>query len=201
MKKIVLLVIAVATVSFANPVIAADVIDASATFTSKADGSSFDYSLELFNSSSSTASIGTFWFGWVPGEDFLDVSPTNITTPSGWKETVTHGGTTDGYAIQFVAETGTPLLAPGSSLSGFGFTSTESPTELEGNSNFYPTTPQLTSFAYAGTPFTEPQDQFVVAAAAVSAVPEPSTLVLGLFAVVTSFGYVRLKKGKQTASR
>ena len=110
-------------------------------------------------------------------------------------EKVTHGGATDGYAIQFVAQSGTPLLAPGSSLSGFGFTSSESPTELAGDSSFYSHPPQTTSFVYSGTPFTNPSDQFVVS---VSSVPEPSSLVLGLFAIGMAVGYSRITRADDT---
>jgi hypothetical protein len=76
----------------------------------------------------------------------------NITAPTGWVEKVTHGGSTDGYAIQFVDKTG-PLLAPGSSLSDFGFTSADTPAHLAGDSAFYKTFPALTSYVYSGAPF------------------------------------------------
>jgi len=36
----------------------------------------------------------------VPAEDFMPVSPTNIVSPAGWTEIVTHAGAGDGYAIQ-----------------------------------------------------------------------------------------------------
>ncbi len=197
MRKIVVLVIAVSTELFTNPVFAGE-LTASAVLTAKPDGSNYEYSITLTNTSSglSPASIGTFWFGWTPGQDYLSANPTDITTPAGWMEKVTHAGANDGYAIQFVAESGTPLVAPGNSLSGFGFTSSETPTELAGDSSFYNHPPETTSFVYAGTPFTNPSDQFVVS---VSSVPEPSSLVLGLIAVVTSSGYLRLNKGKKTA--
>ena len=195
MKKHLLLAIAVSIELLAAPAFAAN-LDASAVLSAKADGTQFDYSITLTNSSSSTASIGTFWFSWTPGQDYMSVDPTNITTPAGWVETVTHGGTTDGYAIQFKAAPGTSLLAPGSSLLGFGFTSTETPTDLAGPSPFYSHPSELTSFVYAGTPFTLPSDQFVTS---ISSVPEPSSLVLGLIAVAASAGWLRRKKAKNTA--
>src|SRR5450432_3365208 len=88
-----------------------------------AGNSTYQYSATLNDTGSTT--IGTFWFAWVPGEDFLDVSPTNIVTPAGWTALVTHVGAGDGYAIQYKATTAASYLQPGASLSGFGFTSTE----------------------------------------------------------------------------
>ncbi len=41
-------------------------IDSSATVIGKPDGSSFDYSITLNNSASSTASIGSLWLAWIP---------------------------------------------------------------------------------------------------------------------------------------
>jgi len=58
---------------------------------------SFNYTLTLNNSAASTANIETFWFSWVPGQDFMAVSPTNIVAPSGWTDAITHAGSGDGY--------------------------------------------------------------------------------------------------------
>jgi hypothetical protein len=194
MKRIVFLVIVLVAGLSATPAFASG-IDASAVLTSTPDGTNFDYSITLTNSSSSTDPIGTFWFAWVPGKDFLPTNPSDITTPTGWTEQVTHGGTTDGYAIMFVAGAGSSLAA-GSSLSGFGFKSADTPSELAGNSPFYSTFPATTSFVYNGAPFSAVSEQFVVS---VSSVPEPSSLILGIFGVVVSFGYIRLKKRKGSA--
>jgi hypothetical protein len=185
MKRIAFLVIVLAIGLSATPAFASG-IDASAVLSSTPDGTGFDYSITLSNSSSSTDPIGTFWFAWVPGKDFLPTNPSDITTPTGWTEKVTHGGTTDGYAIQFVAGAGSALAA-GSSLSGFGFKSADTPRELAGNSPFYSTFSATTSFVYNGAPFSADSEQFV---ASVSSVPEPSSLVLGLFGVAMSFGYL-----------
>jgi hypothetical protein len=194
LKRSVFLTIALATGLVATPAFASG-IDASGVLTSKPAGGDFDYSITLTNSNASPNPIGTFWFGWVPGKDFLPTAPFDITAPTGWVEQVTHGGATDGFAIQFIDKTG-PLLAPGSSLSGFGFTSADTPAQLAGSSPFYPGTPATTSFVYNGAPFSTFSDQFVVS---VESVPEPSSLILGLFGAVTSFGYLLLKKRKGTA--
>jgi hypothetical protein len=125
-----------------------------------------------------TTNVGTFWFGWVPGEDFMDVNPTDVSSPAGWTDTVTNGGASDGYAIRWVAGSGSELT-PGTSLDGFQFESTLSPTQLEGNSSFYPSEPQLTAFVYSGGPFSDAGFQLVVQpSAAAASTPEPSTLAM-----------------------
>jgi hypothetical protein len=190
MKRIKFLLIALATGLSATPAVASG-IDASGVVTATPDGPNFDYSITLTNSSSSTDPIGTFWFAWVPGKDFLPTSPSDITTPTGWSVgLVSNGGSSDGFGIQFLAGTGS-LLAPGSSLSGFGFKSADTPAELAGNSPFYPTFPVTTSTVYNGAPFSAGSEQFTLS---VQSVPEPSSLMLGLFGVVTMVGYIKLKK-------
>jgi len=192
MRRIVFLVIALAVGLSATPGFSAG-IDASAVLTSKPDGPNFDYSITLTNSSSSTDPIGTFWFAWVPGKDFLPTNPFDITTPNGWMEQVTHGGPGDGYAIQFIAGAGSALAA-GSSLTGFGFTSADTPAQLAGNSPFYSTFPATTSFVYNGAPFSSVSEQFVASFASASSVPEPSSLILGLCGLGTLVGYSQFKK-------
>jgi hypothetical protein len=160
----------------------ADGITATATFTETPNPSMAgvnDYSITLNNTGTTT--VGTFWFGWVPGAGFLSVTPTDIGTPAGWTEMTTNGGA----AIQFV--TSTPLAA-GSSLSGFTFDSTETPAELL--SAFTGTgigsgDPQSTAFVYAGAPLVGAGDQFVVTAATpTAATPEPTTMLLTLTGLV-----------------
>jgi hypothetical protein len=40
----------------------------------------YQYSMTLSDTGSTT--IGTFWFAWVPGEDFLDLMPSSMTAPA-----------------------------------------------------------------------------------------------------------------------
>ncbi len=88
-------------------------ITASATITATADGSNWDYAITLTNSGTSTAPIGTFWFAWVPGEDFMPDSPTNVQAPTGWDvNAITHGTAPDGYAIRWEASPVANALAP-----------------------------------------------------------------------------------------
>ena len=112
----------------------AGVIVASASWTDvkDADGVNHDYTITLHNSAASTDVIGTFWFSWVPGADFMANSPISENTPAGWVATVTHVPNipTNGFAIQWVANTGSELTI-GDSLT-FGFKSAETPAELAG---------------------------------------------------------------------
>jgi len=131
---------------------------ASATITSLlAANGVYQYTATLTDTGSTQ--IGTFWLAWVPGEDLLDSSPTNIVAPAGWTAVVTNSSATDGYAIQYKANTPASDLQSGASLSGFDFTSTETPVQLSGNSSFFPT-PQTASFVYSGAPFSDAGFQF-----------------------------------------
>ncbi len=172
---------------------------ASGAATAVRSGSDWDYTVTLTNSSSSSVSLGTFWFTWVPGEDFEPDKPISETGPSGWEvNAITHGGTNDGYAIRWEATGAASDLAPGNSLV-FGFVSPDSPTVLSGDSTFYPGTPIGTSFVYQNGPFQGLSDQFIVSFAAV---PEPSSLLLGIVGAAASFAYLRTKwKRKKNVGR
>lgn len=141
-------------------------------------GGEFQYTITLENTG--TTNIGTFWNSWVPGKNFMAVSPTDVTPPTGWEEVggaPTHNGSVDGYAIEFEAATQSALLAEGNSLQ-FSFDSTATPSEMAGDSTFYPTFPVETSFVYTGAAFSDPGYEFVVQPATV---PEPCTLwMLGM---------------------
>ncbi len=107
---------------------------------------------------SGTTSVGTLWYSWVPGRDFLGLSPTNLAAPAGWQVHVTNTGANDGLAVQWVNNSG-PLGA-GQTLSGFSFDSTETPAVLMGNSQFFSGTPISTTFIYGGAPFSDAGFQF-----------------------------------------
>jgi len=135
----------------------------------------FNYSITLNNAPGSTSSIETFWFGWIPGEDFLPSRPTSVQTPSGWNYSIRGGpysyyGYTynDGYSIEFTSSTA-PLPA-GASLH-FGFVSSDSPSTMAGDSPIYPGTPIFTSYVYSGLG-AGVGSRFTVQ------VPEPSALAL-----------------------
>jgi hypothetical protein len=112
-----------------------------------------------------TTSLGTLWFSWVPGEDFMPTSPSNIVSPTSWTSIVTHGGASDGYAIQWVAGAGA-ALTPGNPVAGFQFDSATTPAQMAANSPFYSGTPVPTSFVYSGVPFSDGGFMFVAQAGA-----------------------------------
>jgi hypothetical protein len=126
------------------------------------NGTTNNYDIDLDNTGST--GIQTFWFAWVPGLNFMPDMPTGISQPTGWTETIT--GNAAGYAIQWKTSGG---LASGTSLDGFQFTSIDSLTTLEGNSQGHPI---LTSFVYSGQPLSGTSDQFVVTPA-----PEPGSWI------------------------
>jgi hypothetical protein len=193
MKTIVHLGIVLSVGMLAVPALAGPILDPTATVQS-ADlgGGEFDYQITLTNSASSPAPIGTFWFSWVPGKDFLDKAPISVTSPTGWTDMVTNGGAADGFAIQWVASPAN-VLAAGKSLT-FEFTSTETPAQLMGNSPFGTSFPEGTSFVYSGKPFSDPGTQFVATAA--STVPEPSSLAITLVGGLALIAHKRI--GRRT---
>src|SRR5579871_3126942 len=68
----------------------ADTLSASATFTdTQPSPGVYDYDLTLNNTG--TTDIGTFWFAWIPGANFMTVTPTDIVSPAGWTATVIAG--------------------------------------------------------------------------------------------------------------
>jgi hypothetical protein len=189
MKRIMHLGIVLSVGMLAGPAFAGPILDPTATVESSAlGGGEFDYKITLTNSASSPAPIGTFWFSWVPGNDFLDKAPLSVTSPAGWSDKVTNAGATDGFAIQWIASPGN-VLAAGKSLS-FEFTSTETPEQLMGNSPFARSFPEGTSFVYSGAPFSDSGTQFTVTAA--QSVPEPSTLALTLVGGLALIAHQRI---------
>jgi hypothetical protein len=107
---------------------------------------------------------------------------------------VTHGGSSDGYAIQWTASTMSADLPAANSLS-FSFLSADAPASLEGSSAFYPGTPTTTSFVYSQGPFSDGGYEFA-ASVSVASVPEPSSLFLvgSVLAVALGLGYIWRRK-------
>jgi hypothetical protein len=120
------------------------------------DAGTYRYSVDLQNTGTTT--IGTMWYAWVPGEDFLASKPTNIMSPSGWTPVVTGGTPGDGFAIQW--KTSSPIAA-GSVLTGFQFDSADTPSELASTSASHSGIPVGTTVVYEGQPFLDPGQQFV----------------------------------------
>ena len=145
-----------------------------ADFTSTPNGANFNYAIALHNTG--TTNIGTFWFAWIPGQDYMANNPISVANPTGWTSAVTGGFPGDGYAIRWVASTAP--ITPGNSLN-FNFTSAETPAQLGGNSQFFTNPPEGTSFIYIGAPETDPGYEFVVKAVTTTTLtdngPNPST--------------------------
>lgn len=150
-----------------------DTLAATATYTSTPNLGSAgvtDYALTLNNTGTTT--IGTFWFAWVPGGDFLNPVPSGVTPPAGWTDQVFTSA--QGTSIRWT--TTSALLQPGQSLTGFGFSSTETPEQLLAlvPSGTGAGDPVTTSFVYIGAAFKDPGQQFV----ATAATPEPASIAL-----------------------
>jgi hypothetical protein len=143
----------------------------------------YNYTIQLFNNSSATQSIGTFWFAWVPniyGYDLLPSAPTITGEPDGWAGYPNNNSYyySDGSSLLFYNASGSNL-APGQS-DIFTFNSPDSPetlglTTLGGTNSTFFNTSMLTSYVYSGGPFSDGGGAFVVAPAPA---PEPSTYSL-----------------------
>jgi hypothetical protein len=158
-------------------------LSGSATITVSGTGPSYRYSIALSNSG--TADIGTFWYAWTPSQDYLDSAPTLISSPPGWGSAITANGPTDGTAIQWVATSN--KVKPGATLSGFEFTSTNTPAQIFfGNSAHYPEFRMGTSTLYIGNPLTDPGFEFVVTPMeSVSAPPQLAITLSGTNVILT----------------
>jgi hypothetical protein len=109
-----------------------------------------------------TTTVGTFWFAWLPGYDFMPHAPVNITAPPGWFGYAQGGGPDDGYSVLWYAMTPSAYIAPNADLSGFGFDSPDAAAVMTGNSPVFPR-PFITatSVLYIGSPELDPGHQFV----------------------------------------
>jgi hypothetical protein len=118
-----------------------------------------DYRYTITLKDTGTTTIGTFWFSWIPGEDFMPVKPLGVTAPAGWTDAITNMGSNDGFAIQWTASSPSSDLQPGQSKV-FHFRSSARPAEVFGKSTFHPTQLVTTSFVYSGMPFSDPGHEF-----------------------------------------
>jgi hypothetical protein len=153
-------------------------ITPTATISSQPAGADFNYTITLTNSSSSASAIGTFWYAWNtttsnPNINYLATSPISVTPPSGWSDSITNSGPTDGFGILYTANSSASYLAPGSSLV-FSFTSADTPAAINGNSVFYPSIPVNTSFVYPQGPFSDSGHKFVVTPTSPTSTPTPT---------------------------
>jgi hypothetical protein len=146
-------------------------ISASADISTSQSSAPFNYNITLHNTG--TTNIGSFWFAWNPtGYNFLPTQPLSVTAPANWSYTVTnlYAGY-DGYGLEFVDHGA--AISPGSSLTGFQFTSNDTLTQIKGASPWYTQPPVTTSYVYIGAPEGDPG-----ALVSVTVVPEPASLAL-----------------------
>lgn len=158
-RRVQTIAVAIACCSVAAPLHAQ--LQASATVTStQVNASTYHYEMVLKNTGTTT--IGSFWFAWIPGQDFMPSAPTNIGSPLYWGASVTHGGATDGYGIQWTTPYAVYYLPAGLSFGGFSFDSAMTPAQLAAGMTG-------TSFVYIGPPQGDPGFSFVVTSATTSA--------------------------------
>lgn len=168
---------------------AAEVATATISETQVSPGEN-QYSITLHDTGTTT--VGTFWFGWIPGDNFMPAKPTDITSPGGWGDKITSGGPSAGFAIQWTASSSAVDLASGGSLTGFSFDSSLTLAQLEAPSIGEPGDPVDTAFIYSGTPFSDAGFQLTPTAA-----PEPSPAGLGFLGLGMSalaLGWRKLRR-------
>ena len=129
-------------------------------------GGLYHYTVTLNNTGTTT--VGTLWFAWIPGGNFMAHVPTNITSPAGWSAQVVGGA--GAASILWQANNAGSRLAAGGTLATFSFDSTSTPTQLMGFANSSPSNHVTTSFLYSGAAFSDAGFQFTA-----SVVPAPST--------------------------
>jgi PEP-CTERM motif len=123
----------------------------------------FTYDLTFSDAANATSPIGSIWYAWTPGLFYLPGTPTSASAPAGWSATIVAN------SIQYAATSPADDITAGSTLSGFSYEATFSPTELAAAPN------SGLSVAYAGGIETDPGNTFTVEP---TVVPEPSTLAL-----------------------
>jgi len=143
----------------------------------------YNYGITLTDTGNTN--VGSFWFAWVPGFDFLPTVPLSKSAPTGWTANVAGAGQSfDGSSIQYVATSN--ALTAGHSLGGFNFSSHDSPSTLAAISSFSSSHHVMDSFVYSGGLFSDLGFQLTVAPVATGPVAkklaiasQPSTQVAG----------------------
>ncbi|HZZ43812.1 MAG TPA: PEP-CTERM sorting domain-containing protein [Tepidisphaeraceae bacterium] len=143
------------------------------------------YTYQLLLKNTGTTSLKTFWFSWIPYASFLPSVPTSLSSPANWSGQIDE----DYYGNSILWDTTGAGLAPGASLTGFSFTTPDSPDVLAGLDDYYDAYPVTYAYVYSGS-VTTPNDplppQFGLLTAVPGAVPEPATATLLLTAGAVS---------------
>jgi hypothetical protein len=141
-------------------------------------GASTLYTYDITLKDTGTTDIGTFWYAWLPPDnfyDFLKSKPTAETSPTGWVANLEgENNGSDDNSIQWVANSNP--LTPGSTFT-YDYTTPDSPASVTGPSSpfGYPTG---YSYIYIAGPETDPGSLVNVAAGTLTLVPEPATISL-----------------------
>lgn len=182
LRRMLGIAVMAAIVAAGWPMPARAALNATAQLTAQQlNANSWEYSITLNNTG--TTDIGTYWFAWIPNYDFLPSAPTQIVAPNGgWTPYVVQDGFLGGYSLEWVATT---ALAAGQSLSGFKFDTPDSPSVIDGISNFAGL-PVETSYVYIGGSQLDPGHEF----ATQTATPEPA----GLGVVMVAAGLLGRRK-------
>lgn len=136
------------------------------------------YTYDIALKNTGTTTLGTFWFAWTPGADFLATVPLSTSDPAGWSDIIhDEHSSTNGTSIEWTAASAAARVAPGVTLPGFSFTSTDSPAELAGKSLTHPATKVGTSFVYSAGAFSDSGFSFVATVADTdTTTPQTTTL-------------------------
>ncbi len=195
--RILLLTLGLIGIISVSPATAGIVAQGTLYTTPDIDGINFDHTIVLTNTAASTTTIGTFWFAWIPGEDFMLNQPISATSPTGWVAAFTHvpNIATNGWAIQWKASSSASYMQVGSSLT-FSFKSAETDVQLAGPSPYWNHPQETVSFVYNQAPFSAVSEQFTVNVST----PEPATIVPAALGLVgCAVGVYRRKRSVATA--
>jgi hypothetical protein len=148
---------------------------ATGTVSGQFDGSLYDYTITLNNTSGSVP-IGSLWYAWIPFAFYLPGTPTSATAPTGWTASIVAN------SIEYVSS-GTPL-APGQSIQ-FQYSASFLPAQLTGTAGY--------SYVYSGGIEGDPGAFVNIQTVAA---PEPSSLGLLMtgFLGLTLVGRRKLQK-------
>ena len=136
---------------------------------------SYTYSMTLSVDPASTEHVASFWFAWIPQYDLLPSHATAIGSPAGW----TGIDAPDTYGVASgLWSTDTAAIEPGQSLSGFTWTTLDTPDTIIGAISEYetpafPVLPVLESYVYRYPDARGDYEAFVPT----TPVPEPGSLV------------------------
>ena len=123
-----------------------------ATASIAVNGSGPEYTFTVTVNDTGSTTVGTFWFSWVPGQDYMSAQPTSISSPAGWNAQVTtanYAGQT-GYAIEWQASSAGSDLQSGGSSASFSFANTETPAQMAAGSPFDGKPRTATAVVYTG---------------------------------------------------